>query len=83
MDAGDFQLYLVKKLDDQSENIADIKEDVMGLKVDVGVLKGLHLQGAQTPKRERFKDASAGGGVGAAVVGALIALWELFKAKSG
>jgi len=65
-------MYLTKTLEDQTDLIREMQKDIHAIRVDLEVFKA-------KDGKERIRDATTGGGMGAALMALLAGLYEWLK----
>lgn len=65
------------------QNVSDLKDTVMELKLEVNDLKNMELlqRGPAELKRLRVRDYSAGTAIGSVIMGLILAAYEFFAKK--
>jgi len=67
--------YIEKSIDKMDTSLEGLKDDMSDVKVELA-----NLRGDLPRKRQRLWDSTTGGGLGALMVGIVLAFWEYFKA---
>ena len=73
--------HLEQTMRSQNAQLVSMQKDLSTIKIDIAVMKqtGQMPRTVTQAKVERLKDTAAGGGIGAVLIGAMVAVMEYFK----